>query len=463
MHSIEAQLRQARLQAFIDFKVKHPRLEEIDHTLMQIIQGHRTYTLLPLYGASGVGKSTVLKHVAERCRAIEPDPSCVPVVVVQASPEDIGASARLDYYRQILAQLRGNVAVNDRVRNLALSANQSKKSSDPAEWLDMREAVIYAFALLRVKVVFVDEAQHLMSVDTPHKPASQLDWLKTLTNRTNVLHVLAGNFDLYDFCHLNGQAGRRMRDLHFPRYHFDNATECEEFVGALRSLLEQIPLVVDVPDLLTHWRWFGEWSLGCVGVLSDWLVETVDALYKRGETIFTIDALQKHALPSDLRARMEREARTGEFKMEQVKAQSEQELQRLLGNPAPVPGTTSTTVHHTNGASPDPVSADTHRGTHSQTRVERAATRDPVFDQIRTTKTPKCTFSGVVSIEPQRFLESSVRLFECPDCARTRTLSLRNGVLRFPSHDKRKTHTPNTEQRWAREKTVWEVVGGERK
>jgi hypothetical protein len=52
----------------------------------------------------------------------------------------------------------------------------------------MRDAVIYAFALLRVKVVFVDEAQHLMSIDTPHKPTSQLDWLKTLTNRTNVMY-----------------------------------------------------------------------------------------------------------------------------------------------------------------------------------------------------------------------------------------------------------------------------------
>ena len=77
-----------------------------------------------------------------------------------------------------------------------------------------------------------------------------------------MLHVLAGNFDLYDFCHLNGQAARRMRDLQFPRYHFDAPTECEEFVGALRSLLEQVPLAVDVPGLLTHWRWFGEWSWG---------------------------------------------------------------------------------------------------------------------------------------------------------------------------------------------------------
>jgi putative protein kinase ArgK-like GTPase of G3E family len=74
MYSFEDQQRQARLQAFLDFKVKHPRLEEIDDTLMQAIYGHRTYTLLPIYGAGGVGKSTVLRHVAERCRARETDP-----------------------------------------------------------------------------------------------------------------------------------------------------------------------------------------------------------------------------------------------------------------------------------------------------------------------------------------------------------------------------------------------------
>lgn len=146
------------------------------------------------------------------------------------------------------------VAINDRVRHLKLMTRPAKKSSDPAEWLDMREAVIYAFALLRVKVVFVDEAQHLMSVEMLHKPTSHLDWLKALTNRTNMLHVLAGNFDLYDFCHLNDEAIRRMRMLYFPRYHFENEVECQEFVGALRALLEHVPLIVDVPDLLTHWR-----------------------------------------------------------------------------------------------------------------------------------------------------------------------------------------------------------------
>jgi hypothetical protein len=63
----------------------------------------------------------------------------------------------------------------------------------------------------------------------------------------------------------------------------------------------------------------------------------------------------------------------------------------------------------------------------------------------------------------ERFLDSGVLLVECPDCARTRTLSPHNGVLRFPAHSKRKTRTSHTEQRWAMEKTLWEVVAGERK
>jgi hypothetical protein len=36
-------------------------------------------------------------------------------------------------------------------------------------------------------------------------------------------------------------------------------------------------------------------------------------------------------------------------------------------------------------------------------------------------------------------------------------------LSRAKSHEKRKTRTPNTEKRWAIEKTLWEVVGGERK
>ncbi len=60
-------------------------------------------------------------------------------------------------------------------------------------------------------------------------------------------------------------------------------------------------------------------------------------------------------------------------------------------------------------------------------------------DQVRSRKkaasqpaaSTKCTFSGVVvSIDFKRFLESSVALVECPNCAATRTLEPHGGVLR---------------------------------
>jgi AAA domain len=453
---------QARLDAFIDFKVKHPRLEEMDQDLMRRISGRRRYAILAVFGAAGVGKSTVMQRVAEKLRAEEPDPSVVPVVVIHANQEDVGASARLDYYRQILKQLQGHVAVRDRVKNLPLFTNLERKSRDPAEWLEMREAVQYALALLCVKVVFVDEAQHLMYVDTPHKPTAQLDWLKTFTEQTNVLHVLVGNFDLYDCCHLNAQAARRMRDLPFHRYHLNNATECAEFATALRTFLEEVPLEVDVDGLLSHWRWFGEWSLGCIGVLSDWLGETVDDLCKRGETALTIEALERHALQPDQRARMEIEARTGERKVELGKTKGEQELKRLLGNPTTLPGSAVTSASG-NGIESATTTPSPDVRARKPTRIERAASRDLVGDQIPAVKALKCTFAGTLEIEPRRFLESGIKLVECPNCASTRSLSPRSGILRFPSHDKRKTHTPNTDRRWAMGKTTWEVVGAERK
>jgi hypothetical protein len=436
------------LEDFKTLKVRHPRLVEMEQFLLQAIQGHRSYTLLDLYGTSGVGKSTVMGQVARLVREASTNPAVVPVVIVQASPEDVGSAARLDYYQQILAQLQHHPAIRDRTKNLPLYINPGKKSNDPAEWLDMRNAVEYALALLQVKVVFVDEAQHLLASDTRSRPTAQLDWLKTLANRINVLHVLAGNFDLYECCHLNGQAVRRMRDQHFPRYHLDNQKECEEFVGALKSLLECVPLRVDVPELLRHWRWFGEWSVGCVGVLGDWMVETVDALYRSGETELSVEALTKHALQPDQRARLEMEARTGEHRGARAKAQSELELQRLLGTP----------VQNGKPGHPDPPPAFGQG--QGGGRIERVAQRDPVGDQIETANTSKCSFSGVLEILSQQFLDSGIGRIECPNCHALRLVTPRKGVLRYPSHDKRKTRTPQTDQRWVKRETAWEMVGG---
>ncbi len=105
----------------------------------------------------------------------------------------------------------------------------------------------------------------------------------------------------------------------------------------------------------------------------------------------------------------------------------------------------------------------TETGDQTPSVVQEPATTgsDAVEDRKQSVKTPKCTFSRVVvPIELKHFLESGIALVECPDCASMRTLEPHSGVLRFKPHDKRKTDTPNTGQRWAKGETDWDVVGG---
>ena len=117
-----------------------------------------------------------------------------------------------------------------------------------------------------------------------------------MTHMTGVLHVLVGTYDLLDFRNLNGQSARRGHDLHFPRYRIQHEADRQAFQGALHSLLLQIPLALDQQELMNHWHYFYERSIGCVGVLKDWLVRTVaTTLHTRGQTL-TLTTCQAHAL-----------------------------------------------------------------------------------------------------------------------------------------------------------------------
>ncbi len=452
----------AKLAAFKEVKVRHARLEEVDRVVTRAITEHASYTQLTVYGPAGAGKTTIAKRITERSLQQEPDRAIVPVVLVQAHASDIGAYARWDYYGQVLTQLRNHAAVKDHLMHLALSSPRpGRQTRDAVEWFNMREAVIYALERVHVKAVFIDEAQHLMRVEPPLKPLDQLDWLRGITNRTNVLHVLFGNFDLYDFRNLSGQAARRGRDLYFPRYRLDSQVECEEFIGALRYLLERVPLVCDLDELLSHWHWFAQWSIGCVGILRDWVVDTVAGIFEEGGSTLTIKALEHYALQPDQRVRLEMEARAGERKVEEGKARSQQQLQELLAMTAK----TSPAPSHQSGngrlqeVSISDGSERPSRGLPKAYKIERAPHRDPVGETIQEGISTKCSFSGLIEVPVREMRAASVLKVECPLCLATRALTPAGETVRFPSHDPRKTRTPHREARWVRHEGGWEVVG----
>src|SRR3989442_8001609 len=99
-----------------------------------------------------------------------------------------------------------------------------------------------------------------------------------LFHRTNFYQkglALFGTYDLLPFCNLDGQMARRGSEIHFAPYHMEDDNDCQAFRNAFSSLLKQIPLKVDHDRLLQRWWYFFEGSLGCIGILKQWLVRAL--------------------------------------------------------------------------------------------------------------------------------------------------------------------------------------------
>ena len=138
-----------------------------------------------------------------------------------------------------------------------------------------------------------------------------------------MLHILIGTYELLNFRNLSGQASRRGLDIHFPRYLYQNEQDRLDFQAALLALLKQVPLNTDIPELMQRWLYFYEHSIGCVGVLKDWLIRTVAAALHDGNDTLTLKQLHEHTLTLAQCERMALDATEGEQKLSYMESRRE--------------------------------------------------------------------------------------------------------------------------------------------
>jgi hypothetical protein len=221
----------------------------------------------------------------------------VPLLLLETRPPDGGAFNRTDYYRTALKLLgepfyeRRLLVDIDTEQTWEKKGRGRSKATQFNDSPELRQALEEAMTRRGVRAVILDEAQHLMKVGSGAsggKLLDQLDWIKSMTNVTGVLHILLGTYDLLNFRDLSGQASRRGLDLHFPRYLFQHEQDRDCFQGVLLALLKQVPLSTDIPALMQHWFYFYERSIGCVGVLKDWLIRAVAAALHDGCDTLTL-------------------------------------------------------------------------------------------------------------------------------------------------------------------------------
>jgi energy-coupling factor transporter ATP-binding protein EcfA2 len=166
---------QARLDRFKALTIRHPSLDQVERELRQVIWEPAGFAYVLLYGPSGVGKSTLLAHLAARlnqARQVEQrgDPSSVAAILLQTRPPDGKLFHRNDYYATGLRGL-GHTSLERRIRvDLTNESHFERKEPRRAtryqDTPELRDAWEAALRDHQVRAVFLDEAQHLLKNST---------------------------------------------------------------------------------------------------------------------------------------------------------------------------------------------------------------------------------------------------------------------------------------------------------
>ncbi len=282
-----------RLAYFQRYTVAHPRLTEAKERLVAAIQNAEPNSLVLVFGPTGVGKTTLRirteQILTEQLRPeLEADRSRIPVVSVEATAPESGSFCWRDHFKRLLTEMDEPLIERKRSPETSLAR---PKSTTP----EYRHGVEQALRFRRPAAVMIDEAQHLAKMASGRRLLDQLDVLKSIANRTQTVHVLYGTYDLLAFRNLNGQLSRRSMDVHFPRYRLEAAGDRQIFIGVLRSFGQQLPLP-ETPDLAKDWEFLFERSVGCVGILKQWLARSLSAALRSGETTLKLQHLESQAL-----------------------------------------------------------------------------------------------------------------------------------------------------------------------
>ena len=324
--------KEVRMKYFFDLTISHPRLLGVYEDLLRAIRQPFSGKLIFVYGPSGVGKTTLYRRVQkqlleEMLPQLQKDRGRIPFVGIDLASPDSGHFSWRDFYRRFLITMDEPLVEHKsspEIPQLGENGKPYLRIGARSCAADLRIVVEQALRHRRPAAILIDEAQHLTKIASGRKLQDQLDCLKSLSNQTGILIVLLGTYELLIFRNLSAQLSRRSIDIHFQRYRARHEEDINAFQSVLLTFQRHLPLQEE-PNLIARWDYFYERSIGCVGVLKEWLTLALGDALEAGGKRLTRTHISRYMLSIAQCEKMLSDAKGSESKM----AETEEAYRRL--------------------------------------------------------------------------------------------------------------------------------------
>ena len=306
----------AELEKFLNGRITHQYHTEAFDKLVHMAAKAPKGSIINVIGPTGVGKTTLLEHfksalTEEVMKSENYTPSDLPVVMIEARAPDAKVFTWNGFYRSAIETMLEfspdrKCCQEDRTHNLL---RQKRVIT-----YELRTCFEDTIKKRNVGVFIVDEAQHIAIGAGRKEILKHLEVLKSLANFGETVIVLAGVYELVDFRNLSGQLSRRTIDVHFPRYRPDKPEDVVEFASIVTAFEARMPFPCS-PPLSAIIKDLYAGSVGCIGILKEWLNRSLKDAAREKSKLLTMTHLNNNVLQFDQLKKIYLELKAGEPKM----------------------------------------------------------------------------------------------------------------------------------------------------
>jgi len=273
------------------FIVQHARFNHLNEDILTHLQNPNDHSLLLVIGPSGVGKTTYEYYLHETLKNLTKlgmDDNFGPPIYIEVPVRKKNEFPWRSFLEEIFVAL-GDDGFDKKVDfdQIISSLKEGGKPSSRARLTlgQLERLVIERISRLRPIAIIMDECQSFCA-DLPASVAkNNLETLKSWTNKMDTRLILFGTHEASPLLNMNEQLSRRVNLVYYKRYK-NSQNDLTEFMRVFKTFIVDFGIRID-PDLGKNVPFIYNHSLGCVGLLFDWLARCYTRLTSKKLSVLT--------------------------------------------------------------------------------------------------------------------------------------------------------------------------------